>query len=126
VSTKRKTINGWSKGMNMGMFSLERSFLNDKLTFSFSAMLDFKNGTKMVMESETKGIGYTTNSKMTNYMGRFGISISYRFGKQIQVKRARNTIQNDDFERTEQTGDDTPSMSQGSGMSGGMGGGMRR
>ena len=126
VSTKRKTINGWSKGMNMGMFSLERSFLNDKLTFSFSAMLDFKNGTKMVMESETKGIGYTTNSKMTNYMGRFGISISYRFGKQIQVKRARNTIQNDDFERTEQTGDDTPSMSQGSSMSGGMGGGMRR
>ena len=111
---------GWSKGMNMGMFSLERSFLNDKLTFSFSAMLDFKNGTKMVMESETKGIGYTTNSKMTNYMGRFGISISYRFGKQIQVKRARNTIQNDDFERTEQTGDDTPSMSQGSGAMGGM------
>ena len=123
VSTKRKNINGWSKGMNIGMFSLERSFLNDKLTFSFSAMFDFKNGTKMVMESHTAGVGYTNDSKMTNYMGRFGISISYRFGKQIQVKRTRNTIQNDDFERTEQTGDDTPSMQQGGGA---MGGGMRR
>lgn len=123
VSTKRKNINGWSKGLNIGMFSLERSFLNDKLTFSFSAMFDFKNGTKMVMESHTAGVGYTTDSKMTNYMGRFGISISYRFGKQIQVKRTRNTIQNDDFERTEQTGDDTPSMQQGGGA---MGGGMRR
>ena len=60
---------------------------------------------------------------MSNGMGRFGISISYKFGKNIQVKRAKNTIQNDDFERTEQTGDDTPSMQQGGGA---MGGGMRR
>lgn len=115
VSTKRKNINGYSKGMNIGMLSLEKSFLKDRLTVSFSAMLDLKHGMDMVMESHTNGQGYITNSKMTNSMGRFGVSVSYKFGKQIQVKRAKNSIQNDDFERTEQSGDDTPSMSQGGG-----------
>ncbi|MBQ1698495.1 MAG: TonB-dependent receptor [Bacteroidales bacterium] len=130
MSSKRKTINGTSSGMNMGIFSLEKSFLKDKLTFSFSAMLDLKNGMNMVMESKTNGQGYSTEMKMKNSMGRFGVSISYRFGKQIQVKRAKNSIQNDDFERTEQSGDDTPSMSQGAqgaqggAMGGAMGGGM--
>ena len=121
MSSKRKTINGTMSGMNMGTLSLEKSFLNDKLTFSFSAMLDLKNGMNMVMENHTNGQGYISDMKMKNSMGRFGLSISYRFGKSIQVKRAKNTIQNDDFEHTQQSGDDTPAM-QG-GAQGGFGGG---
>lgn len=117
TSSKRKSINGTSSGMNMAMFSLEKSFLKDKLTFSFSSMLDMKNGMDMVMKSDNKGQGYMTSNEMRTSMGRFGLSITYRFGKQIQVKRAKNSIQNDDFERTEQGGDDTPSMpQQGGGM----------
>lgn len=118
MSTRRKNINGYNSGMNIGMFSLERSFYKDKLTFSFSAMVDLKHGMNMEMESHTKGQGYNTDTHMKNKMGRFGISVSYKFGKQIQVKRAKNSIQNDDFERTEQSGDDSPSMSQGGGMGG--------
>jgi outer membrane receptor protein involved in Fe transport len=118
MSSKRKTINGTTSGMNIGMLSLEKSFLKDKLTLSFSAMVDLKNGMDMVMESNTNGQGYVNNMKMSNKMGRFGISISYKFGKNIQVKRAKNSIQNDDFERTEQSGDNTPSMSQGGRMGG--------
>lgn len=120
ASSKNKTINGTMSGLNIGMLSLEKSFLNDKLTFSFSAMLDLKNGMNMVMESNTNGQGYINNMKMKNSMGRFGISVSYKFGKNIQVKRAKNSIQNDDFERTEQSGDDSPAMSTGSGAMGGM------
>ena len=129
MSSKRKSINGTMSGMNMGMFSLEKSFLKDKLTFSFSAMLDLKNGMNMIMENNTYGQGFTNNMKMSNSMGRFGLSITYRFGKNIQVKRAKNTSQNDDFEHTEGGSDDTPSMGSGAqgGMGGGtMGGGMRR
>ncbi len=114
MSSKRKSINGTMSGINFGMFSLEKSFLNDKLTISFSAMVDLKNGMNMVMENNTYGQGFNNTMKMKNKMGRFGISITYRFGKNVQVKRAKNTIQNDDFEHTEQGGDDTPSMSSGS------------
>lgn len=127
MSSKRKSINGTMSGMNMGMFSLERSFFKDKLTFSFSAMLDLKHGMDMVMENNTYGQGFTNNMTMTNSMGRFGLSITYRFGKNIQVKRAKNTIQNDDFEHSQGGSDDTPSMgggAQGGNMGGGaMGGG---
>lgn len=121
LSSKRQSINGSMSGMNMGIFSMEKSFFKDKLTFSFSAMLDLKHGMDMVMENRTYGQGFENYMKMTNGMGRFGLSISYKFGKNIQVKRAKNTIQNDDFEHTQQNGDDTPSM--GGGAQGGMGGG---
>lgn len=118
MSSKRKSINGTMSGMNMGIFSMEKSFLNDKLTLSFSAMLDLKHGMDMVMENKTYGQGFDNLMRMTNGMGRFGISISYKFGKNIQVKRAKNTIQNDDFEHTQGGGDDTASMGGGN-----MGGG---
>ncbi|MBP5503474.1 MAG: TonB-dependent receptor [Bacteroidales bacterium] len=118
-----KSSNGTSSGINMGIFSMEKSFCKDKLTFSFSAMLDLNHGMDMVMENYTYGQGLDHYSKMTNSMGRFGISISYKFGKNIQVKRAKNTIQNDDFEHTQQTGDDTPSMGGGNMGGGAMGGG---
>lgn len=118
LSTKRYNINGYSKGMNIGMFSLEQSFLKDKLTLSVSAMLDLKNGVKMKMESHSEGPNYSTNQNMKMSMGRIGVSLTYKFGRQIQVKRAKNTIQNDDFEQTERGGDDTPSMGGGA-----MGGG---
>ena len=127
MSSKRKSINGTMSGMNMGIFSMEKSFLKDKLTLSFSAMLDLKHGMDMVMENKTYGQGFDNYMRMSNGMGRFGISISYKFGKNIQVKRAKNTIQNDDFEHTQGGGDDTPSMgggAQGGSMGGGnMGGG---
>ena len=127
MSSKRKSINGTMSGMNMGIFSMEKSFLKDKLTISFSAMLDLKHGMDMVMENKTYGQGFDNYMRMSNGMGRFGISISYKFGKNIQVKRAKNTIQNDDFEHTQGGGDDTPSMgggAQGGSMGGGnMGGG---
>ena len=51
MSSKRKSINGTMSGMNMGIFSMEKSFLKDKLTLSFSAMLDLKHGMDMAATS---------------------------------------------------------------------------
>ncbi|MCQ2974615.1 MAG: outer membrane beta-barrel protein [Bacteroidales bacterium] len=125
MSSKRKTIEGESDGMQMGMFSLERSFLKDKLTVSFSANLSLKDGMTMKMKSYTKGTGYEEDRLMNMEMGRYGVTVTYKFGKQIQVKKAKNGIKNDDMERSDVGGDDSGAGQSQQGGGAPMGGGMQ-
>ncbi len=73
-------------------------------------LADLKHGYHLHMDTHSAGVGYESNTSSRISIGRVGVSLSYRFGKQVQVKRTKSTINNDDFERTEQGGDDTPRM----------------
>ncbi len=99
--------------------SLQRSFLKeDRLTVQLMAQNPF-SGKYMSMKS------YITQGDVTGWTryeqrqgGKFGISVSYRFGSlSTRVKKAEKTIENDDL-----IGSGKQSGGTGSGMSGGMGG----
>ena len=99
--------------------SLQRSFLKeDRLTVQLMAQNPF-SGKYMSMKN------YITQGDVTGWTryeqrqgGKFGISVSYRFGSlSTRVKKAEKTIENDDL-----IGSGKQSGGTGSGMSGGMGG----
>ncbi|MCQ2251300.1 MAG: TonB-dependent receptor [Bacteroidales bacterium] len=97
ASTRRKTINGHSNGMNFANLSLTKEFLDGKLTASVSGMCTLNHFDKMVFNSHTETSTYVSDMKFEIPMGRVQFSLSYRFGKShVQVKKSKISIDNDD------------------------------
>ena len=75
--------------------SLNKSFLNKRLTLSAFASNFFKKYTSPT--SSIEGVGFTQDSWNRYTRQRFGVSVSYRIGElKASVKKAARTISNDD------------------------------
>ena len=75
--------------------SVNKSFLNKRLTLSAFASNFFKK--YMDQSSTTEGSGFIRESNYKYSRQRFGISVSYRIGElKASVKKAARTISNDD------------------------------
>ena len=96
---KNYSLQGYSTGISMGILGLTKSFLDDRLSFSLSAVTHIGKGKNLKMTSITEGTDF--RSEMTNAIPirQLSLSISYAFGKSsnISVKTARRTITNDDI-----------------------------
>ncbi len=75
--------------------SVNKSFLNKRLTLSAFASNFFKKYTSPT--SSIEGVGFTQDSWNRYTRQRFGVSVSYRIGElKAGVKKAARTISNDD------------------------------
>ena len=75
--------------------SVNKSFLNKRLTLSAFASNFFKKYTSPT--SSIEGVGFTQDSWNRYTRQRFGVSVSYRIGElNASVKKAARTISNDD------------------------------
>ena len=75
--------------------SVNKSFLNKRLTLSAFASNFFKKYTSPT--SSIEGVGFTQDSWNRYTRQRFGVSVSYRIGElKASVKKAERTISNDD------------------------------
>lgn len=97
VKTRNHSLQGWRHSPAYLSLYLAKSFLDDRLTVSLSAITNFRKG-KMEMTSRTEGTAFTT-CQVTRMSWRYaGSSISYTFGKKrIAVKRTSRSIVNDDL-----------------------------
>lgn len=88
-------LQGISSGYHYTALSLNKSLLQKKLTFSFSAMNVFEN--RISYRSTTQNDQFRTLSNNSNLARNFRIGISYKFGEmKQQIQRVKRGINNDD------------------------------
>ena len=96
-ATKRYTLQGWGSGFSGLSLGVSKSFLEEKLNVSLRGFTNVKGGKYFYFENYTEGKDFTTHSKVYIPIRSVGIELTYNFGKSnIQVKKARRTITNDD------------------------------
>lgn len=95
-SSPRVTLQGKRSGFYNYHFSLNKSFINKRLTVTAFAGNIFNKYRKM--KNVTEGMGFRNETENKFFTQRYGVSISYRIGDlKAQVKKAARTIQNDDL-----------------------------
>lgn len=97
-NTGHYQLDGHVDGMCALMGGLNKSFLDDKLSIGISGVTGFEKGGAIRVGMYTKGADYVNNFSTTVPLARVGINLSYRFGtaQNIQVKKAKRSINNDD------------------------------
>ena len=96
-ATKRYTLQGWGSGFSGLSLGVSKSFLEEELNVSLRGFTNVKGGKYFYFENYTEGKDFTTHSKVYIPIRSVGIELTYNFGKSnIQVKKARRTITNDD------------------------------
>lgn len=93
--SKSYTLQGTRGGYSFHSFSVSKSFLSDKLTFSVAAINPFQKELKF--KSREKTADYVYNNVGINKNQSVNFSVSYRFGEmKTQIKKALRSINNDD------------------------------
>ena len=115
TSTKNYTLQGWSGGFNLVTASLSKSFFNDKLNLSVSALIGLNKGGKINIESESRGKNFTSYNNVSVPIGGVTFTVSYTFGNsKVRAKQHVNRVQNDFIEQQSQ-GEVINSVGSGSG-----------
>ena len=115
TSTKNYTLQGWSGGFNLLTASLSKSFFNDKLNLSVSALIGLNKGGKINIESESRGKNFTSYNNVSVPIGGVTFTVSYTFGNsKVRAKQHVNRVQNDFIEQQSQ-GEVINSVGSGSG-----------
>ena len=120
ISNSRSyNLQGWNSGFNIGIASLTKSFLKDRLTVSAYGLTGLNDHGKLIFESYTRGNDFSNRQKISVPIAQFGVSVSFTFGNtKVRVKEHRSRIENDFTEKKsdqEQIGD-AAGGSSGSGM----------
>ena len=115
TSTKNYTLQGWSGGFNLLTASLSKSFFNDKLNLSVSALIGLNKAGKINIESESRGKNFTSYNNVSVPIGGVTFTVSYTFGNsKVRAKQHVNRVQNDFIEQQSQ-GEVINSVGSGSG-----------
>lgn len=100
ISTKNYDLQGSSSGFSGVMGSISKDFLKKKLNISVSGFTSF-SGNNVTFKVNSSGKDYTNNIKMKMPLASLRLSVSYTIGGNVNVKKARKTIQNDDVRQAE-------------------------
>ena len=111
-------LQGWSTGISLGTIGLTKTFLEDRLSVSLSAISPLGSGS-LAIKSHSETRDFTSDMSIAVPIRQASLSISWTFGKQgnFDVKKTRRTITNDDVINTQSTAE----ALSGSGALGGTG-----
>ena len=103
ASSPSINLQGKNAGFHYSALSLNKSFMQKKLTISFSAINAFEKYISYYSTSQTDQFRSTSNS---SYVGRnFRINVSYKFGEmKQQIQHVKRGINNDDTNKEGQSG----------------------
>ncbi len=118
LMSRTKDLQGWSTGISLGTLGLTKTFLDDRLSVSLSAVSPLGSGS-LAIKSHSETRDFISDMSMAVPIRQASLSISWTFGKQgnYGVKKARRTITNDDVINTQSTAETL----NGSGALGGSG-----
>ena len=104
LMSKSYSLQGWNSGISIGTVGLTKTFLDDRLSISISAIRQL-SAKDLTVKSYMATKDYTMNMNTTVPMSQVSLSISWTFGKQgsASVKKARRTITEDDIINTQST-----------------------
>ena len=91
-------LDGYTTGFSAMMASLTKTFLDDKISVTINATTGFGKAGTIAVGMYQKGADYITSTSTRVPLARAGITLSYNFGtsKNISVKKANRSIENDD------------------------------
>jgi hypothetical protein len=104
LMSKSRNLQGWSTGISLGTLGLTKTFLDDRLSVSLSAISPLGSGSLAIKShSETKE--FVSDMSLAVPIRQASLSVNWTFGKQgsANVKKARRTITNDDVINTQST-----------------------
>ena len=103
TSSRTKTLQGYTSGFNMLTASLSKTFFNDKLSVSLSAMTGLSSGGDLKIESYSSGTNFSQRSSIKVPMSGLTLSVSYTFGKSnFRTKQHVSKVTNDYIEQQSQ------------------------
>ena len=103
TSTKRYNLQGWSTGFNLLTANLSKTFFDDKLTLTLSAMTPLGNGGKLNIESYTNGKDFTNHMQVNVPLQSISFSVAYNFGNtKKQFRQHQSRVENDYIEQQSQ------------------------
>lgn len=105
TNSSRITLQGSAAGMNMGMISLSKTMLDDRLSLSASVMTSLSKGFKLHFDQYTEGPNFTSSTKSSIPMTRIQASVTWKFGntKKMYQKQHRSKVNSDYIEHQSDT-----------------------
>ena len=105
MTPKTYTLQGWTSGVKVGVISVTKTFLNDRLSVSVAGVSHLGTGKDMKYKMVSEGRGFSSYTNVKVPVRQAMLSVSWSFGKSgIKVKKADRTIQNDDVMEKKEDG----------------------
>ncbi len=105
MTPKTYTLQGWTSGVKVGVISVTKTFLNDRLSVSVAGVSHLGTGKDMKYKMVSEGRGFSSYTNVKVPVRQAMLSVSWSFGKSgIKVKKADRTIQNDDVMEKKENG----------------------
>ena len=104
LMTRTQDLQGWSTGISLGTLGLTKTFLEDRLSISLSAISPLSSKS-LAIQSHSETRDFVSDMSIAVPIRQASVSLSWTFGKQgnASVKKARRTIVNDDVINTQST-----------------------
>ena len=92
-------LDGYTGGYSGLMSGLTKTFLDDRLTVTLNGVTGFAKGGAIEASQHKKGADYVSSYVTRVPVAMAGLSLSWSFGtsKNVQVKKANRSIENDDI-----------------------------
>lgn len=105
MTPKTYTLQGWTSGVKVGVISVTKTFLNDRLSVSVAGVSHLGTGKDMKYKMISEGRGFSSHTNVKVPVRQALLSVSWSFGKSgVKVKKTDRTIQNDDVMEKKEDG----------------------
>lgn len=99
TSSKNMTLQGSSSAFKMGVLSLSKSLLNDRLSISGSFVTGLSKGGNLHLDQYSEGKDFTSRTNITVPLTRVQATVSWKFGNtKKQFQEHRTNVKSDYIE----------------------------
>lgn len=100
TNSKQLTLQGSSAAFNIGVISLSKSMLNDKLSISASLITGLSKGGKLHLDNYSEGKDFKSSTNITVPLTRVQATVTWKFGNtKKQFQEHKTNVQNDYIEQ---------------------------
>lgn len=98
-NTKRQKLQGWDSGFNLGVLTLSKSFLHDRLNLSLTGVTGLSKGGRLHIKQFSEGANFTSKTDISVPVARFALSARWTFGNsQKRFQQHKTKVQSDYIE----------------------------
>ena len=100
ANAKTYTLQGYNSGFNIGVVSLSKSLLNNKLSVSVNGITGLSKGGKIHIDQHATGKDFTTTTNISVPLTRITATITWKFGNtKKQFRKHESKVGNDYIEK---------------------------
>ncbi|MDY3856084.1 MAG: outer membrane beta-barrel family protein [Bacteroidaceae bacterium] len=99
-NSRNYTLQGWSSGFSIGMLSLSKKLMHDRLNVTLQGMSPIGHGVHLVIRNHTSGQNFRNSTYLRIPIARIGLSVTYNFGNlKLRKQSHESSIQSDLIEK---------------------------